>query len=163
LDSEKNASYLESVKDPIYKIATKFASPSDIFRRLWGHSGPLIKNKNEYKFLERRGTMRQSPIWRVEELATSTQYIAKRFDLPAYKPPPSTSTPTKFFSRGAVAEPQKNLENSKDAEEFAKEELSRNASFFYSFREPMILTTLDHPYIIKPLGIMRETNCFYEM
>lgn len=165
-DSERSPTgptgYLESVKDPIFKIATKFASPTDIFRRLWGHSGPLIKNKNEYKFFERRGTSRASPIWRVEEVATSTSYIVKKFDLPAYKTGASTSTPTKFFGRGAP-EPPKNLENSKDVEEFTKEELHRSPKFFHAFREPLILTTLDHPYIIKPLGMIRETSSFYEI
>eukprot|EP01127_Copromyxa_protea_P014611 TRINITY_DN4105_c0_g1_i4.p1 TRINITY_DN4105_c0_g1~~TRINITY_DN4105_c0_g1_i4.p1 ORF type:complete len:782 (-),score=185.36 TRINITY_DN4105_c0_g1_i4:93-2438(-) len=123
---------------------------------------------NPCEILERRGSSKDSPVWRAVQ---NKEHVAlKKISLPAYKyrsPVPSPE-PKQVGDENENPEnveavvPEERKKEFTIGREAIEEELEINFSFYSAFREPFLLSRLSHPNIIDYRGILRrESNSFY--
>eukprot|EP01122_Echinamoeba_exundans_P009919 TRINITY_DN3576_c0_g1_i1.p1 TRINITY_DN3576_c0_g1~~TRINITY_DN3576_c0_g1_i1.p1 ORF type:complete len:811 (-),score=113.02 TRINITY_DN3576_c0_g1_i1:48-2480(-) len=129
------------------------------------YSGDLILPMRNFRIMERRGSKRTSNVWRAELANPNSPTNAPRgsgkvssalrkSQLPAYIAAPKTTPPERsnpLDDPAAVAPAQSPSEADYD----------RNYHYYSKFREALILQSIDHPYIIKLNGIIRDSGNLY--
>eukprot|EP01126_Amoeba_proteus_P020030 TRINITY_DN2048_c0_g1_i2.p1 TRINITY_DN2048_c0_g1~~TRINITY_DN2048_c0_g1_i2.p1 ORF type:complete len:645 (-),score=145.35 TRINITY_DN2048_c0_g1_i2:284-2218(-) len=155
---------LISAISPGFETNTESSSVSYIYstlqiflnKYLYYWTGPQIV-LDDYEILERRGEKLSSPVRKVRQRNTGSFFALKQIDLPAYKPilvdiinsqPESHRQP----NRDGLSTRDCRLDKLLDLE------LEWNYSYYSSFRELLILSSLDHVNIIKYLGVIRKQN-----
>lgn len=117
--------------------------------------GDMVLPMRRFQICERRGSKRDSVVWRAElsEPADSNagkiSSAVKRIELPTYIAAPK-SAPAKLDSTAAV---------SAEAQSPSEADFDRNYAFYSKFREALILNSIDHPcanisHVLLALGVL---------
>jgi len=119
---------------------------------VWSETWEAVLKLEQFQLLEIRGESMNSPVRRAID-KDNIHYALKLVPLPAYK---KVNKPAETLTDSQVKQ-QLALEN------VLTEEFRLNTNFYSSFRESMLLSKLDHPYITKLEGVVKATDSIYSV
>eukprot|EP01125_Pyxidicula_operculata_P002913 TRINITY_DN1284_c1_g2_i2.p1 TRINITY_DN1284_c1_g2~~TRINITY_DN1284_c1_g2_i2.p1 ORF type:complete len:784 (-),score=226.12 TRINITY_DN1284_c1_g2_i2:89-2440(-) len=148
-------SWLSSGISSISTIASK--TINSIYNLKHNNQGGLLLNASDFARIQSRGSKRNSPV-SLYDHKSGTKMIFKKVPVKLYVNYAQNNNNNNANNNNTANNPLFKLEHPDIDSYPSLEELMYNYSYFASFREAMFLSRLNHPNIIKLVGIVRDNK-----